>query len=206
LVAQLERTIEGAVSIAAHMVEKRDPYTAGHQEAVARIATDIAVRLELPAEQIALVRTAAALHDIGKIAIPAEILVKPGKLDQFEWLLIQRHPEVCAEILEDAELGGPIAQIIRQHHERPDGSGYPAGLLDGEICLEAKIIAVADTTEAMLAHRPYRPALSLEETTAELKSGRGTRYDADVVDACLAVITPRASAPADAMSPPANHS
>ena len=190
LVARLERTIEGAVSIAAHMVEKRDPYTAGHQEAVARIATDIAERLQLAPDQVALVRTAAALHDIGKIAVPAEILVKPGKLDQFEWLLIQRHPEVGAEILEDAELGGPIAQIIRQHHERLDGSGYPSGLVADEICLEARIIAVADTSEAMLAHRPYRPALTLEQTTAELKAGRGTRYDAAVVDACLASLTP----------------
>ena len=189
LVAQLERTIQGAVSIAAHMVEKRDPYTAGHQEAVARIATDIAERLRLSPDQVALVRTSAALHDIGKIAVPAEILVKPGKLDQFEWLLIQRHPEVGAEILEDAELGGPIAQIIRQHHERLDGSGYPAGLSGDEIGLEARIIAVADTCEAMLAHRPYRPALTLAETTAELNAGRGTRYDAVVVDACLASLS-----------------
>jgi len=191
LVGRLERTIQGAVSIAAHMVEKRDPYTAGHQEAVAEIAADIALRLGMSAEEIDLVHTAAVLHDIGKIAVPAEILVKPGKLDQFEWLLIQRHPEVGAEILEDAELGGPIAEIIREHHERLDGSGYPAGLVGDEICMQARIIAVADTTEAMLAHRPYRPALSLEQTTAELVNGRGRLYDAAAVDACLASIASR---------------
>jgi PAS domain S-box-containing protein/putative nucleotidyltransferase with HDIG domain len=188
LVAQLERSMRGSVSIAAHMVEKRDPYTAGHQEGVAEVAVRISEQLGLSAERVALIRTASILHDIGKIAVPAEILVKPGKLDEYEWLIMQRHPQVGAEILEDAELGGPIAEIVRQHHERLDGSGYPSGLLGDSICLEARIIGVADVTEAMLAHRPYRPALSVEQTTAELVDGRGTRYDADVVDACLATL------------------
>jgi putative nucleotidyltransferase with HDIG domain/PAS domain S-box-containing protein len=189
LVAQLERSMRGSVSIAAHMVEKRDPYTAGHQDGVAEVALKISKQLGLPPERVELINTAAVLHDIGKIAVPAEILVKPGKLDEYEWLIMQRHPQVGAEILEDAELGGPIADIVRQHHERLDGSGYPAGLLDKDICLEARIIAVADVTEAMLAHRPYRPALSLEQTIAELADGRGVLYDADVVDACLATLT-----------------
>jgi PAS domain S-box-containing protein/putative nucleotidyltransferase with HDIG domain len=188
LVARLERTMRGSVSIAAHMVEKRDPYTAGHQEGVARMSVDIAKNLGMPAEQIDLVRTAALLHDIGKIAVPAEILVKPGKLDQYEWLIIQRHPSVGAEILEDAELAGPIADIIRQHHERLDGSGYPDGLTDDDICLEARIVAVADVAEAMLAHRPYRPARTLEQTTEELERGRGSLYDPRVVDACLSLL------------------
>jgi putative nucleotidyltransferase with HDIG domain len=170
------------------MVEKRDPYTAGHQEGVAEVAVRISQQLGLAPERVELIRTAAVLHDIGKIAVPAEILVKPGKLDEYEWLIMQRHPQVGAEILEDAELGGPIADIVRQHHERLDGSGYPSGLLDDDICLEARIIAVADVTEAMLAHRPYRPALSREQTVAELTDGRVVRYDADVVDACLATL------------------
>lgn len=191
LVSQLERTMRGSVSIAAHMVEKRDPYTAGHQSGVAEVAVEIAASLDMPADQIELVRTASLLHDIGKIAIPAEILVKPGRLDEYEWLIIQRHPQVGAEILEDAELGGPIADIIRQHHERLDGSGYPSGLTDADICLEARIIAVADVTEAMLAHRPYRPARTLEETQGELTRGRGVLYDARVVDACLAALATR---------------
>ena len=188
LVDQLERSMRGSVSIAAHMVEKRDPYTAGHQEGVAEVAVRISEKLGLSSERIALIHTASVLHDIGKIAVPAEILVKPGKLDEYEWLIMQRHPQVGAEILEDAELGGPIAEIVRQHHERLYGSGYPSGLKGSEICLEARIIGVADVTEAMLAHRPYRPALTIEQTIQELSDGRGTRYDADVVDACLATL------------------
>jgi len=189
LVEQLERSMRGSVSIAAHMVEKRDPYTAGHQEGVAEVAVRISKQLGLSPERCELIHTASVLHDIGKIAVPAEILVKPGKLDEYEWLIMQRHPQVGAEILEDAELGGPIAEIVRQHHERLDGSGYPSGLHGSEICLEARIIGVADVTEAMLAHRPYRPALTVEKTIEELTDGRGTRYDADVVDACLATLT-----------------
>ena len=191
LVAQLERSMRGSVSIAAHMVEKRDPYTAGHQSGVAEIAVEIAQGLGMSVEEIELIRTASILHDIGKIAVPAEILVKPGRLDEYEWLIIQRHPQVGAEILEDAELGGPIAEIIRQHHERLDGSGYPRGLTDEDICLEARIIAVADVAEAMLAHRPYRPARTIEETRGELLRGRGTLYDPRVVDACLAALAVR---------------
>jgi putative nucleotidyltransferase with HDIG domain/PAS domain S-box-containing protein len=186
LVSQLEQTMRGAVSIAAHMVEKRDPYTAGHQDGVAEVAVRIAKGLDMSAEKIELVRTASLLHDIGKIAVPAEILVKPGRLDEYEWLIIQRHPQVGAEILEDAEFAAPIAEIIRQHHERLDGSGYPSGLTGPDICLEARIIAVADVTEAMLAHRPYRAARTLEETQSELRRGRGTIYDERVVDAALA--------------------
>ena len=188
LVAQLEQSIRGSVSMAAHMVEKRDPYTAGHQEAVAKMAVRISEQLGLAPERVAVIRTASILHDIGKIAVPAEILVKPGQLDEYEWLIMQRHPLVGADILDGVELGGPIAKIVRQHHERLDGSGYPAGLVGDAICLEARIIGVADVTEAMLAHRPYRPALTLEQTIAELQCGRGSRYDADVVDACLATL------------------
>ncbi|MDR3685477.1 MAG: HD domain-containing protein [Coriobacteriia bacterium] len=188
LVEQLERSMRGSVSIAAHMVEKRDPYTAGHQEGVAEVAVRISEKLGLSPERVEMIHTASVLHDIGKIAVPAEILVKPGKLDEYEWLIMQRHPQVGAEILEDAELGGPIAEIVRQHHERLDGSGYPSGLRGSEICLEARIIGVADVTEAMLAHRPYRPALTVEQTVEELSDGRGVRYDADVVDACLATL------------------
>ena len=188
LVSRLERMTKGAIAIAARMVESRDPYTAGHQEGVARVAFEIAQRLGMPAEQVEIIRTAALLHDIGKIAVPAETLVKPGKLSRVETLTMQRHPDVAASILEDAELGGPIAEIVRQHHERLDGSGYPDGVSGDEIRPEARVIAVADVAEAMLSHRPDRPAFSLEEARAELTSGRGILYDASAVDACLDIL------------------
>lgn len=188
LVARLGRSMKGAVSIAARMVESRDPYTAGHQERVAAVAVAIAERQGCPVDMVENIRTAALLHDIGKIGVPAEILVRPGALTEVERSLMTQHPAVGAEILKDAELEGPIAEIVRQHHERLDGSGYPDGLTADEICPEARIIAVADVTEAMMSHRPYRPALSSQEMIAELTAGSGLIYDSRAVEACLSLV------------------
>ncbi len=185
VLSKLKRTMKGTVAIAVRMVESRDPYTAGHQERVSELAVAIARRLGMDPQEIDLIRTASLLHDVGKIAVPAEILVRPGQLQPLEWDLIRRHPEVGAEILADAEFEGPIHDIVLQHHERLDGSGYPFGLKGDEIRREAQIVTVADVTEAMTAHRPYRPACSDEQVIGELQSGRGVRYAADVVDACL---------------------
>lgn len=197
LLSKLKRTMNGTVAIAVRMVESRDPYTAGHQERVAEFAVDIARRLGMTAEEIDLIRTAALLHDVGKIAVPAEILVRPGKLQPLEWELIRRHPEVGAEILENAEFEGPIHDIVLQHHERLDGSGYPFGLKGDEIRRESQVVTVADVTEAMTAHRPYRPACSDAQVIGELESGRGVRYATDVVDACLELLKDDSSCLAD---------
>jgi len=185
LLARLSRTMDGTVAIAVRMVESRDPYTAGHQERVSELAVGIAERLGLGPDEVELIRIAALLHDVGKIAVPAEILVRPGELQDLEWELIKRHPAVGAEILKDAEFDGPISEIVHQHHERLDGSGYPCGLSGAQICREAQIVAVADVTEAMTAHRPYRPACADEQVVSELTLGRGIKYAPDVVDACL---------------------
>jgi len=186
VMSRLRRTMEGSVAIAVRMVESRDPYTAGHQERVSELAVAIAQRMGCASDQVELIRTAALLHDIGKIAVPAEILVRPGQLQELEWEFIKRHPTKGAEILRDAEFEGPIREIVWQHHERLDGSGYPRGLSGDEIRREALIVAVADVAEAMTAHRPYRPACTDEQVTAELAGGSGTKYAPDVVAACLA--------------------
>ena len=132
---------------------------------------------------------AGLVHDIGKISIPAEILNKPGKLEPEEFEIIKKHPQAGYEILKDIEFPWPLAEIVLQHHERWDGSGYPLGLRDGEILLEARILAVADVVEAMASHRPYRPALGVEVALKEIERGRGILYDPDVVDACIRVLT-----------------
>ena len=128
---------------------------------------------------------ASRLHDIGKLFIPADILNKPGKLNEIEWALIENHPEEGFKILKEIHFGPPVAEIVRQHHERIDGSGYPRGLKNEEIMLEARILAAADVVEAVSSHRPYRPALGLEMALEEIKSGVGTKYDEEVVKGCL---------------------
>jgi putative nucleotidyltransferase with HDIG domain len=139
----------------------------------------------LDAEQAEGIRMGAGIHDIGKIQVPAEILSKPGRLSDVEYSIIQEHPKVGYSILNKVAFPWPVADIAHQHHERMDGSGYPQGLKGEEICLEARIVAVADVTEAMLSHRPYRTAFTLEEVLAEIESGRGLRFDEQAVDACL---------------------
>ncbi len=186
-----ESLLQGAVAAAVRIIEKRDPYVADHSQRVAKLACAIARELGLPQERIEGLRMAAMLHDIGKVAIPAEILAKPGKLSETEFELVQTHPQVAAEILADIDFPWPVQEIIIQHHERLDGSGYPQGLKDGEIMLEARILAVADVVEAMAHHRPYRPALGIEAALAEIERGKGVLYDPDVVDACLRLFRER---------------
>ena len=170
-----------AVSVISEM---RDPYTAGHQVQVARLAAAIAAELNLPADQITALQMAGTLHDIGKINIPSEILSKPGRLNRMEFDLIKTHPGISSEILKSIDFPWPLCRIVSQHHERLDGSGYPAGLVADEICTEAKILAVADVVSAMSCHRPHRPALGVEQALEEITIHRGTRYDAASVDAC----------------------
>ena len=175
----------GTIAAIAATIEARDPYTAGHQRRVAAIADAIANELGLDDNQREGIRLAAAIHDIGKIGVPAEILTRPGELRPEEHALLRIHPLTGYEIIAGIEFPWPIADMVLQHHERLDGSGYPNGLHNDEIILGARILAVADTVEAMTNHRPYRAALGFDAALAEMQSGRGIRYDADVVDACL---------------------
>lgn len=169
----------------AKAVEMRDPYTAGHQQRVGDIAAEIAKKLKLTDAQIQNIRLIGIVHDIGKIGIPAEILAKPSRLTPLEYEVVKGHVNVGYEILKDIHFGIPVAQVVREHHERLDGSGYPQGLREGEISFEAKIIAVADVVEAMSTHRPYRTSLGMEAALSEIERGRGVKYDPAVVDACL---------------------
>ena len=184
---QLQRTVEGAVAAMGSAVEMRDPYTAGHQRRVTRLAEAIAHELGLDKAVVQGLRLASQMHDVGKIAVPAEILSKPGRLADNEYQLVQAHSRVGHDILQSIEFDRPVADIVLQHHERIDGSGYPLGLTGGDILIESRILAVADTVEAMASHRPYRPALGLDVALEEVRDGSGTRYDADVVAACLKV-------------------
>jgi len=180
---QYRAILEQMVQAISLTVEKRDLYTAGHQRCVAELATAIAGRLGLPRERIEGLRFGAMIHDIGKIHVPAAILNRPGPLSPAEFSLIKTHPEAGHDIVRNVEFPWPVAQLILQHHERLDGSGYPLGLKGDEIIEEARILAVADVMEAMSNHRPYRPSLGLAAALDELKQGRGTRYDEAIVDA-----------------------
>jgi len=184
---RLASLLDNSIRAVARLVEMRDPYTAGHQQRVADLACAVARRLGLAGERIEALRMAAHLHDIGKITIPAAILNKPGRLSPEEMALVTAHPVTAYEVLQTIDFPWPVADIVRQHHERLDGSGYPDGLKDGEIILEARILAVADVIDAITSHRPYRPALSPETAREELTANRGRLYDAAVVDAALAV-------------------
>lgn len=181
---QLQRSMESTIQAFATALEMRDPYTAGHQRHVAALAMAIARELGLTEDEAHGIRLAATVHDIGKIKVPAEVLVKPGRLTDLEYRLIQTHVEAGHEILKGIDFPWPIADIVLQHHERLDGSGYPAGLKGDEIMLAAKIMAVADTVEAMAAHRPYRPSLGTDTALEELRRNQGKLYEPAVVDAC----------------------
>ena len=182
---KLERSMEGTVHALAGTVETRDPYTAGHQRRVAALATAIAREMGLDEYAARGLELAATVHDIGKINVPAEILAKPGKLSRVELELVKGHAEAGYQILKDVEFPWPIAEMIRQHHERLDGSGYPRGLEAEQILPEAKILAVADVVEAMSSHRPYRPGKGVDAALEEITRGRGTFFDAAAVDACV---------------------
>jgi PAS domain S-box-containing protein/putative nucleotidyltransferase with HDIG domain len=188
---RLQRAIEGAINAVALTTEIRDPYTAGHQHRVAKLACSIGRELGLSENQIEGVRVAGTLHDIGKIYVPAEILSRPGRLRQNEINLVKDHAQVGYDLLSTIEFPWPVAQIVLQHHERMNGSGYPLGLSGDEILIEAKIMSVADVVEAMASHRPYRPALSIEEALLEISQQRGVLYSPEAVDACIKVFTQR---------------
>lgn len=181
----LQKSLEDALRAIAYTVEMRDPYTAGHERRVGLLAVEIAREMNLSEEKIHGIHLAASVHDLGKIQIPAEILAKPGKLGDIEFMLMKTHSQAGYDILKDVKFPWPIADIVWQHHERLDGSGYPRGLKDGEILLESRIMAVADVVEAMASHRPYRPALGIETALKEIERGRGSAYDPAVADACL---------------------
>ncbi len=186
--AKLKETFDGIVQTMTKLVEFRDPYTAGHQERVAKLAVAIARRMGLDEDTVEAVRPAAVVHDIGKIYVPAEILTKPGRLSEIEFMLIKNHSAAGYEILRSINFPWDIATIVRQHHERLDGSGYPDGISGDDIRIEARIIAVADVVEAISSHRPYRPALGLDVAIDEIQKGAGRLYDPAVVKACVEVL------------------
>lgn len=183
----LNRLLNATVQALATTVEVRDPYTAGHQRRVAKLAVAIATEMGLPPERIEGLQLAAVLHDIGKINVPAEILASPRKLTAAEFEIIKTHPTVGYDILKDIRFSTPVARIVLQHHERLDGSGYPAGLMQEQILLEARILCVADVVEAMASHRPYRPGLGVPKALQEISEHKGQMYDSDVVSACISL-------------------
>ena len=181
----IKKAMHSTIQAISMTVEKRDPYTSGHQQRVADLTKAIAQELKLPADQIESIYMAAAIHDIGKISLPAEILVKPIQLSDIEISLIQTHAQAGYDILKGIEFPWPIADIVLQHHERMNGSGYPQGLAGDKILFEARIIGVADVVETMASHRPYRPSIGTDKALEEIAKNRGTLYDPLAVDACL---------------------
>jgi putative nucleotidyltransferase with HDIG domain len=189
---KLQRTLESlrkalgtTIQVLVSAVETRDPYTAGHQLRSADLARAIATEMGLPSENIEGIRIAGSIHDIGKLSIPAEILSKPTKLSEIEFALIKEHAHKGFEMLKDVESPWPLSEIVYQHHERMDGSGYPRNLKGEEILIEARILAVADVVEAMASHRPYRPGLGIDAALKEIEKNKGIFYDDAVADACL---------------------
>ncbi len=185
--AKVRKALEGSIHAMALTVEMRDPYTAGHQQRVAKLAATVAEEMGMDRERVEGLRMAGVVHDIGKIAIPAAILSKPGRITEIEFNLIKIHPQVGYDILKTIEFPWPIAQIVIQHHERINGSGYPSGLSGDDILMEAKILGVADVVEAMGSHRPYRPALGMDKALEEISQKRDVLYEGAVVDACLSL-------------------
>lgn len=181
----LRKSLEESIQAIADTLEMRDPYTAGHQKCVAKLAVAIATDLALPDDEVHGIHLAASIHDLGKINVPAEILSKPRQLSDIEFMLIKTHAQAGYDILKGIEFPWPIANFVLQHHERLDGSGYPQGLKGEQILLGSRIIAVSDVLEAMASHRPYRPSLGIEVALNEIRAGRGKLYDPAVVDACL---------------------
>jgi putative two-component system response regulator len=184
-IERFSRALSDTVKAMAMAVEIRDPYTAGHQRRGAGLARAIALEMRLDPKQIEGVQLACMIHDIGKISIPSEILSKPCLLSSLEISLIKVHPQVGYDILKEIDFPWPIAQAVLQHHERIDGSGYPEGLKNNEIILEARILAVADVVEAISSHRPYRPAFGINEAISEIDRKQGILYDSAVVKSCL---------------------
>ena len=183
--SSLRKAFGTTIQVMVSAVEMRDPYTAGHQLRVADIARSIAKEMGLPDDKIDGIRLVGSIHDIGKLSVPAEILSKPTKLTDIEFSLIKEHSQIGYEMLKDVESQWPLAQIVYQHHERINGSGYPRNLKGDEILIEARIMAVADVVEAMASHRPYRPGLGIQAALEEIEKNKGIFYDDAVADACL---------------------
>ncbi len=181
----LKKTLNDAINTMVKIVEMRDPYTAGHQQKVAELATAIAVEMKLDDTRIDQLRTAAVIHDIGKMYVPSDILSKPGALSQMELDLIETHVQGGYDIIKGMDFPCNVARVVLQHHERLDGSGYPNGLKSEDILLEAKILSVADAVEAMASHRPYRAAMGIDKALEDISRGKGKIYDPGAVDACL---------------------
>jgi len=184
LQARLQGSLESAVQAIALASELRDPYTAGHQRRVGQLACAIATEIKIDPELIIGIQVAATIHDVGKLTVPAEILSSPGRLKDPEFALIKGHPQAGHDIIAGIEFPWPVPEMVLQHHERLDGSGYPRGLRGSEIATGARILAVADTVEAITSHRPYRPALGIDKALEVIRDGRGTLFDPDVVDGC----------------------
>jgi len=183
--AKIRAAFGATIKVLNNLVEAKAPYTGGHQKRVADLSRTIATEMKLSPEQVDGLRLAAEIHDIGKIIVPSEILSKPGQISESEWGLVKNHVKIGYELLEDIEFPWPVAEIIYQHHERLNGSGYPRGLQGEQIMIEARILAVADVVEAMSSHRPYREAHSIEETMAEIERNSGILYDERVARICL---------------------
>jgi putative nucleotidyltransferase with HDIG domain len=181
----LRKAVGTTIQVMVSAVEMRDPYTAGHQLRVANLACAIATEMGLSQEKIEGILMAGSIHDVGKLSIPAEILSKPTKLTNTEFSIIKEHSKSGYEMLKDVESPWPLAEIVYEHHERMNGSGYPRNLKGDEILMEARIMAVADVVEAIASHRPYRPSLGIETALEEIEKNKGILYDNAVVDACL---------------------
>ena len=188
---KLRGALSSIIDVLCKTVEVRDPYTAGHQRRVTQLATAIATEMELSENTMEAVNMAGLVHDLGKISVPSEILAKPGKITRAEFDLIKQHSQVGYDLLKDVDFDWPVADIVVQHHERIDGSGYPNGLSGDDILLEAKIIAVADVVEAMASHRPYRAALGIDIALEEIADKKGTHFDPEIADACLRIFKDR---------------
>ncbi|HUC37364.1 MAG TPA: HD-GYP domain-containing protein [Acidimicrobiales bacterium] len=186
-VAKLHAAIDAVANSVANMVEVRDPYTGGHQHQVAEIATAIAQELSLDEDDVNGIEVASTIHDIGKIAVPIEILIRPGRLSHAEFEIIKTHSQVGHDIVSEVSFPWPVAEMILQHHERLDGSGYPRGLRGKDILLGARIVAVADVVSAMAEHRPYHPALGVDAALAEIEARGGELFDSQAVGACVRV-------------------
>ncbi len=182
---RLRKAMGGTVRAMALTVESRDPYTAGHQQRVANLARAIAQEMGLPRDRVDGIRMAGVIHDVGKVSVPAEILSKPGRITEIEFSIIKTHAQVGYDILKNIDFPWPIADMVLQHHEKMNGTGYPSGLSGDAIMPEARVLVVADVVEAMVSHRPYRPALGIDSALDEIRKNRGVLYDGDAVDACL---------------------
>ncbi len=184
----LRKALEQTITILVNIAEMKDPYTVGHQKRVSQLATAIAKKMNLPEEKVEFVRIASLIHDIGKVSVPSEILNKPSKLTDSEYALIKTHPAVSYKYIKDIDFPRKVADIILQHHEKMNGTGYPNGLRNREILLEAKIVSVADVVESMDHKRPYRPALGIDKALEEISKNKGKLYDPAVVETCIKLI------------------